>query len=84
MIFMNAGQGGVVYPNGISFTVDKVMKHIGLYIFHGLAPSPQVEMRFQSTIKIKSMVVTSYMKPLAQEQRRGTSNPKIVLPLWIQ
>ena len=27
MIFMNAGQGGVVYQNCVNFTVDGVIKH---------------------------------------------------------
>ena len=30
MVFMNAGQGGFVYLNYVPFTVDEVMKHIGL------------------------------------------------------
>ena len=81
MIFMNAVQGGVVYLNCVPFTVGEVMKHIGLYIFHGVVPSPQVEMKFQSTKKMKLMVVTSSMKPLAQERRRGTDNSKLFLPL---
>ena len=37
-----------MYPNFVPFTVDYVMKRIGLYIFHGLAPSTQVEIKFQS------------------------------------
>ena len=46
MVFMNAGQGGVMYLNCVTFTVDDVIKHIGLYILHGLAPSPQEETKF--------------------------------------
>ena len=45
IIFMNAGQGGFLYPNCILFTVYEVMKQIGLYIFHGLSPSLQVEIK---------------------------------------
>ena len=82
---MNAGQGGVVYPNCVPFTMDEFMKHKRLYIFNGLASSPQVEMEFQSTKKTKLIVVvTSSMKPLAQEQQRGTENSNIFLPLYIQ
>jgi len=46
---MIVGAGGSIYPNCVPFSVDEVKKHIGLYIFHGIAPSPQVEMKFQST-----------------------------------
>jgi len=49
LLLMNAGSGGSIYPNCVQFSVDKVKKHLGLYIFHGIVPSPQVEMKFQST-----------------------------------
>ena len=49
ILLMNAGKGGVQYPNCVPFDVDETMKHIGLYMFHGLSPSPQIEMKFQST-----------------------------------
>ena len=46
---MNAGEGGSVYPKCQPFTVDEICKHIGIYIFYELTPSPQVEMKFQSS-----------------------------------
>ena len=49
LLLMNAIPGGSIYPNCTPFAVDDVMKHLGLYIFHIIAPSPQVEMKFQST-----------------------------------
>ena len=49
MIHMNAGKGGTLYPHYNPFTVDEVMKHIGIYIWNGLSPSPQIDMKFQSS-----------------------------------
>ena len=42
----NAGPGGVYYHNFHSFSVQDIRQHIGLYVFHGLAPSPQIEKKF--------------------------------------
>ena len=44
---MNAGLGGK-YGDFEDFTLIELMRHIGLYLFHGLSPSPQVEMKFKS------------------------------------
>ena len=49
MILMNAGKGGTLYPHCNPFTVDEVMKHIGKSILNGLSPSPQTDMKFQSS-----------------------------------
>ena len=43
----NASLGGK-YKDFTNFTLDELMKHIGLYLFQGLSPSPQVEMKFHS------------------------------------
>lgn len=43
----NAGLGGK-YPDFRDFTLDELMQHIALYLFQGLSPSPQVEMKFKS------------------------------------
>ena len=45
----NAGLGGK-YDDFTDFTLDEIMKHVGLYLYHGLAPSPQIEMKFQSEV----------------------------------
>ena len=45
LLLMNAGSGGIIFPKCTPFAVDEVIKHLGLYIFHGIAPSPQVEMK---------------------------------------
>ena len=45
---MNAGLGGK-YDDFTNFSLMELMKHIGLYLFHGLSPSPQVEMKFRSS-----------------------------------
>ena len=41
----NASLGGK-YSDFSNFSLDELMKHIGLYLFQGLSPSPQVEMKF--------------------------------------
>jgi hypothetical protein len=45
---MNAGLGGK-YSDFVDFSLIELMKHIGLYLFHGISPSPQVEMKFKSS-----------------------------------
>ena len=44
-MYSNAGKGGTVYRYFVSFTVQMMMKHIGIYILNGVSPSPQVEMK---------------------------------------
>ena len=41
----NASLGGK-YSDFNNFSLDELMKHIGFYLFQGLSPSPQVEMKF--------------------------------------
>ena len=41
----NAGEGGTIYPDFVPFTVDELMKHIGIYFLNGVSPSPQVEQK---------------------------------------
>ena len=45
-LLSNAGQKCEVYPDYTPFTNDELRKHIGMYMVHGLAPSPQVSMQF--------------------------------------
>jgi len=47
-ILTNAGSGGVQYQNYKQFSVKEIMMHIGLYIHNSLAPSPQVDFKFES------------------------------------
>jgi hypothetical protein len=44
----NAGNKGRIYPDFIPFKPDELRQHIGVYILHGLSPSPQLTMKFQS------------------------------------
>ena len=44
--FAGAGEKYGMYPNFQPFTMEEIMKHLGLYILHGLSPSPQVKMKF--------------------------------------
>ncbi len=46
-LLLNAGQPGYLYPEWIPFSVSEVKKFIGLYIFQGLSPSPQLKMKFK-------------------------------------
>ena len=41
----NASLGGK-YPDHTPFSLDELTQHIGLYLFQGLSPSPQVEQKF--------------------------------------
>ena len=43
----NAGKGGTIYTDFVPFTVEEMMKHIGVYILNGISPLPQVEMKMQ-------------------------------------
>ena len=43
---MNAGEGVIIYQKYVPFTLDGVTKHLVLYIFNGLAPPPQADMKF--------------------------------------
>ena len=41
----NASLGGK-YPDFKPFSLNEIMQHIALYLFQGLSPSPQLEMKF--------------------------------------
>ena len=36
-------------PDFVDFTLDELMKHTALYLFQGLSPSSQIEMKFKSS-----------------------------------
>ena len=82
---MNAGKGGSIYPNCKPVTVDEMMQHIGLYILHGLAPSPQVEMKFQSTKQNKvngnDFVCKAFGRNASQRHRELKSFFAVVDPV---
>ena len=44
----NAGNIGEIYPDFYPFTPDETRKHLGVYIVHGLAPSPEANMKFKT------------------------------------
>ena len=58
-VMENAGPGGVLYPDFTPFSNDEVMQHLGLYILHGLSPSPQVSMKFPKR-QSSEWLVTSF------------------------
>ena len=87
---MNADRGGSVYLNCLPFSVDENMQHIGLYILQGLAPSPQIEMKFQSTKQNEAngndLVCEVFRKNAAQHHHEcisffATVDPVLPLPL---
>ena len=43
----NAGKGGTIYTDYVPFSVEEMMKHIGIYFLHEVSPSPQMEMKFR-------------------------------------
>jgi hypothetical protein len=47
-ISCQAGAGGAIYRKFKPFSMVEIRQHLRLYIFNGLAPSPQVEMKFQA------------------------------------
>mmetsp|Transcript_24190 Transcript_24190/g.55015 ORF Transcript_24190/g.55015 Transcript_24190/m.55015 type:complete len:107 (-) Transcript_24190:1503-1823(-) len=47
----NAGPGGTIYPDFVSFTVAELMKHIGVYILNRVIPPPRVEYKMSSQEK---------------------------------
>ena len=46
-LIANAGQEGGMYPDFKPFSPKWIKQFIGLYILHGLSPSPQVKMKFK-------------------------------------
>jgi len=43
----NAGQPGGMYPDWTPFSPVEIKQFIGLYIFNGISPSPQISMKFK-------------------------------------
>ena len=48
-----AGKGGTYYTDCVTFSVEEILEHVGLYVFHGLSPSPRIEFKFRSQHKDK-------------------------------
>ena len=46
-ILAGAGKDGTCYKYFVPFTAQEFRQHIGVYIFHGLSPSPRVENKFR-------------------------------------
>jgi hypothetical protein len=70
-LLLNAGQPGYLYPDWKPFSVSEVKKFIGLYIFQGLSPSPQLKMKFklQSVDPINGSDLCSSVFGLNAEKR---------------
>ena len=49
----NAGKkrGGRVYPDYVDFSPSEFKRHLGLYILHGISPSPRIEHKFNNQKK---------------------------------
>ena len=48
-----AGKVGTYYIDCVPFSVEEICEHVGLYVFHGLSPSPRIEFKFRSQHKDK-------------------------------
>ena len=48
---MQVGEGGITYPKFKYFSVDEVQILMGVQVAHGLSPTPQVSMKFNSQIQ---------------------------------
>ena len=44
----NAGNVGEIYSDFYPFTLDEMRRHLGVYIVHGLSPSPEASMKFNT------------------------------------
>ena len=44
----NAGTEGEIYPDFKPFIPEELRKHLGVYILHGLSPTPELNMNLQS------------------------------------
>ncbi len=47
----NAGQKGGIYTELTPFSPQEITSFLGLYVLHGLTPSPQVKMKFKSQLE---------------------------------
>ena len=80
----NAGEGGTEHPSFKVFTVDEIMQHLGLYILHGIAPSPQIEMKLDSSkINPAKTVMIFVLTALDQTLGCATSISNFILPVLI-
>ena len=50
-MLVGAGKSGTYYTDCVPFSVEELREHVGLYVFHGLSPSPRIEFKFRSQHK---------------------------------
>ena len=60
-LLLNAGREGGIHLDFKTFINDELRKHTGIYMVHGLLPSPQVSMKFSSQ-KQDDMNVNNFLK----------------------
>ena len=69
----NASLGGK-YKDFTNFTLDEIMRHVGLYLLQGLSPSPQIEMKFtpqhEDPVNGNDFVHTSFGGNVTKSRRR--------------
>ena len=41
-----AGEDGLCYKDFKPFTMEELRRHVGIYLWNGISPSPQIEMKF--------------------------------------
>ena len=69
----NAALGGK-YPDYTYFSLDELIQRIGLYLFQGLSPSPQVEMKLHPQLQVRvngnDLICYSFVGSPSKSKRR--------------
>ena len=76
VMLAGAGKGESCYREFHPFTVEEVQQHLGLYVFNGVAPSSQIELKFKQQQLDKCMGTTSLHGHLVRMLSRGTGTSK--------
>ena len=50
-MMLGAGKRGGKYKDFADFSKSEVMKHLSVYLLHGISPSPQVELKFKNQLE---------------------------------
>ena len=87
----NASLGGK-YNDFVNFTLDELLKHTAIYLFQGLSPSPQIEMKFHpqrdDPVNGNDFIFSSFGENLTKSKRRHrhfksffcSNNPNVPVP----
>ena len=63
---IDVGMGDTCYPNFVMFTMDYFERHLCLYYFSGIYPSPSIHMKFNSrsvdTVQVNDFLQKTLVK----------------------